>query len=67
MLESLQAVDAGHEDVEKNQVGLQALFYALQCFLAGGRGFYFVVVHFQQCLDIAEHAGFVIDQQDFGG
>ena len=67
LLESLQAVDAGHEHVEQNQVGLQAFFDALQRFFAGGRGFDFVVVHFQQGLDVAQHAGFVVDQQDFGG
>src|SRR5208282_641422 len=36
-------------------------------FLAGGRGLVFVVVHFQQRLDVTKHPRFVVDQQDFGG
>ncbi len=67
LLERLQAVDAGHEHVEQNQIRLQAFFHLLQRFFAGGRGFDFVVVHFEQRLDVAQHAGFVINQQDFGG
>ena len=67
LLQSLQAIDAGHEHVEQHQIGLQAFFHALQRFLAGGRGLHFVVVHFQQRLDVAKHARFVVDQQDFGG
>ena len=67
LLERFQAVDAGHEHVEQYQIGLQAFFHALQRFLAGGCGFDFVVVHFEQRLDVTQHAGFVVDQQDFGG
>ena len=67
LFESLQTVDAGHEHVEQHQVGLQALFYLLQGFFAGGCGFDFVVVHLQQRFDVAEHAGFVVDQQNLGG
>ena len=67
LLQSLQAVYAGHENVEQHQIGLQTLFYALQCFLARGGCFNFVVVHFQQSLDVTQHAGFIVHQQDFGG
>ena len=67
LLESLQAVDAGHEHVEQHEIRLQALFHAEHGFLAGGRGFDLVVVHFEQRFDVAEHAGFIVDQQDFGG
>ena len=67
LFQSLQAVDAGHEHVEQHEVGLQALFYLLQGFFAGGSGFDFVVVHFEQRFDVAEHAGFVVDQQNLGG
>ena len=66
-LESLQAVDAGHEHVEQDQIGLQTFFDERESFFAGGRGLDFVVVHFEQRLDVTQHAGFVIDQQDFGG
>ena len=67
LLQRLQAVDAGHEHVEQHQVGLQTFFHELQGFFAGGRGLDFVVVDFEQRFDVAQHAGFVIDQQDFGG
>ena len=67
LLQRFQAVDAGHEHVEQNQIRLQAFFHPLQSFFAGGRRLDFVVVHFQQCLDVAQHAGFVVYQQDFGG
>src|SRR5580704_2997155 len=66
LLEGLQTVNAGHEHVEQHQVRLQALFDEVQCFFSGGCGFDFVVVHFEKRLDVAEHAGFIVDQQNFG-
>ena len=67
LLESLQAIDAWHEHVEQYKVRFQAFFHQDQRFLAGGRGFDCVVVHFEQCFDIAKHAGFIVHQQDLGG
>ena len=67
LLESLQAINAGHEDVKEHEVGTRALFDELKSFFAGSRGFDFVIVDLEQGLDVAEHAGFVVDQQNFGG
>ena len=39
LLQGLQAVDAGHQQVEQHQVGLQAFLYPLHRFFAGGGGF----------------------------
>ncbi len=66
LFKRLQAVNAGHQQVEQNQVGPQALLHPLQGFFAGGGGFDFVVVHFEQGPDVPKHSRFVIDQQDIG-
>ena len=66
LLKRLQAVNARHQHIEQNEIGLQALFDFFKSFFAGGRGFNFVVVDLKQGLDIAQHARFIIDQQDFG-
>src|SRR5205085_3525753 len=66
LFQSLQAVNARHQNVKQYQVGLKAFLHALQGFFSGGSGFDFVVIHFEQRFDVTLHAGFVIDQQDVG-
>ena len=67
LFQSLQAVDAGHEQIEQHQVRVQAFLHVRNRFFAGGGGLHFVVVHFQQRADVAQHSRFVIDEQDVGG
>ena len=62
LLERLQAVDSGHQQVEQNQVGTQAFFHLLQGLFAGGCGLHFVVIHLEQGADVAQHSRFVVDQ-----
>ena len=62
LLKSLQPVDAGHEHVKQDEIGLQSFFDSLQRLFASGGGFNFIVIDLEQRLDVAEHAGFVVDQ-----
>ena len=66
LLQRLQAVDAGHEQVEQHQVGPQTLSPRAAALLRRWRRFHFVVVHFEQGADVPQHSRFVIDQQNVG-
>src|ERR1700678_1919687 len=39
----------------------------LDCFFAGTGGLNFVLIHFQQRADVAQHSRFIIHQQNVGG
>ena len=67
LFERLQTVDAGHQHVEQHQIRLQTLFDALQRFFAGRRRFDFVVIDFEQRLNVAQHAWFIVYQKNFCG
>ena len=45
LLESLQSVDSGHEQVQQHQVGPQPFLHSLQRFFAGRSGFDLVLIH----------------------
>src|SRR4029077_9205041 len=62
LFKSLQPIDAGHEHVKQDEIGLQSFFNSLQCLFASGGGFNFIVIDLEQRLNVAEHAGFVVDQ-----
>jgi hypothetical protein len=67
LFQGFEAVDAGHKQVEQDQVGTQTLLHSLQRFFAGAGGLDFVVVHFEQGSDVAQHSGFVVDEQNVVG
>jgi len=48
LFESLQAIDAGHEQIEQHQIRLQPFANVLDGFFAGAGGLNFVLIHFQQ-------------------
>jgi len=62
LLERLQAINPGHQQVQQHQVGLQALLHTLQSFFTRARSLNFVIVHFKQSADIPQHSRFIIDQ-----
>src|ERR1700739_705778 len=66
LFEGLQTVDPGHQHIEQNHVGFEALLHALQGFFPGGSGLDFVVIDLEQGPDVPEHSWFIIDQQDVG-
>ena len=66
LLEGLQAIDSGHQDVKQNHIGFEAFFDALQGFFTRGGGLDLVIVDFEQGPDVPEHSRFIIDQQDVG-
>src|ERR1035438_686914 len=46
---------------------MQSFLDALHRFFAGAGGLNFVLIHFQQGTDVAQHSRFVIHQQNVGG
>ena len=64
LIERLQAINPRHEQIEQHQVGTQAFLHPLQRLFAGAGGFHFVIVHFEQSSDVAQHSRFVVDQQN---
>ena len=46
---------------------MQAFLDALDRFFAGAGGLNFVLIHFQQRADVAQHSRFIIHQQNVGG
>src|SRR5579871_6988464 len=66
LLQCLQAVDARHQDIEQHKIGLQPFVDALQRFFASRCRFDLVVDYCEQRLDIAQHARFVVYEQDLG-
>ena len=67
LFQSLQSVDAGHEQIEQHQIRAASPFcICCDSFFAGSRCLDFVIVDFEQGADIAQHSRFVIDEQDVG-
>ena len=67
LFQGFEAVDAGHQQVEQDQVGTQTFLHSLHRFFAGAGGLDFVVVHFEQGSDVAQHSRFVVDEQNVVG
>src|SRR5215472_7188522 len=66
LLESLQAVNAGHQQIEQDKIRLQTFLHPLQRLLTRAGGFDLVIVDLEQRADVAKHTGFIVDQQNVG-
>src|SRR5581483_2567268 len=66
LFQRLQSVDAGHKHIEQYEIGFQALVDPFHRLLTSRGCLHFVVIHFQQSLDVPQHSRFVIDQQNVG-
>src|ERR1700688_1868018 len=67
LLQSLQAVNARHKQIEQYQVWVKALLDALHRLFAGARRLHFMLIHFQKRANVSQHSRFIIHQQDVGG
>src|SRR5205823_6686870 len=63
LLEGLQAVNAGHHQIEQHQVGSGAIAHSLYGIFAAMRGGHRVGVQLEHCFHVTKHSRFVIYNQ----